>query len=79
MLVHLKKKTQIEVQDETKSRAKGKDYGKVQIRILLFDKALIAVLAEYSNYSKIFLAKNISQLSEHTKINDHATKQEKSK
>ena len=43
-----------------------------QIEILLFDKAPIEVLAEYSNYSNVFLAKNLLELSKHTRINNHA-------
>ena len=50
-----------------------------QIRILLFDKALIEVPAEYSEYSNIFLAKNAVKLPEQIKMNDHIIKLEKDK
>ena len=50
-----------------------------QVKTLLFDKALIEVLAEYSNYSNIFLAKNPVKLLENTGINKHAIKLEEDK
>ena len=50
-----------------------------QVRALLFDKASIEVLAEYFDYSNIFLAENIVELLENTRINEYAIKLEKSK
>ena len=50
-----------------------------QVRVLLFDKALLAVLAEYSNYSNVFSVENTAELLEHTKINDHAIELEETK
>ena len=42
-----------------------------QVEALLFDKAFTKVLAEYSNYNNIFLAKNIAEYLENTGINEH--------
>ena len=50
-----------------------------QVGVLLFDKALIKVLAEYSDYKNVFSAENTTELSEHTRMNDYAIKLEKSK
>ena len=50
-----------------------------QVRVLLFDKALIKVPVEYSDYNNVFLAKNIVELLEDIGINEHAIKLEKSK
>ena len=50
-----------------------------QVRALLFDKALTEVLAEYSDYSNIFLAENAAKLPENTGINKHAIKLEEGK
>ena len=52
---------------------------KAQIRALLFDKAFTEVLGEYFNYSNVFLAKNIAELLEHTKINDNVIELEEGK
>ena len=49
------------------------------IRVLLFDKTFTKVLAEYSDYSNVFLIENAVDLSENTKINEHAIKLEKGK
>ena len=46
---------------------------------LLFNKAFIIILAEYSNYNDIFLTKNIIKLSDYTEINNHAIKLKKDK
>ena len=43
-----------------------------QIEVLIFNKVLTSVLAQYSNYSNIFLAKYVAEYPEHTGINDHA-------
>ena len=50
-----------------------------QVKALLFDKASTEVLAEYSNYSNIFLMENAAKLPENTKINEHAIKLEEGK
>ena len=67
MPVHFKKQAQIKTQSG------------VQVRALLFDKALTKILAEYSNYSNIFLVKNIAEFLENTKINKYAIKLEEDK
>ena len=51
----------------------------VQVEALLFDKAFIKILIKYSNYSNVFLVKNIVELSENTGINEYTIKLEKSK
>ena len=50
-----------------------------QVGALLFDKALSKVLAEYSDYSNVFLAENVAELPKNTGINEHAIKLEEGK
>ena len=50
-----------------------------QVRVLLFDKVLTEVLAEYSNYSNLFLAENVVELLKNTGMNEHAIKLKESK
>ena len=50
-----------------------------QIEILLFDKALTEVPAEYTNYSNVFSAEYVAELSENTRINEHTIKLEEGK
>lgn len=45
-----------------------KSQSKAQVGVLLFDKAFIAVLAKYFNYSNVFLAENAAELPKHIKI-----------
>ena len=52
---------------------------KAQVGALLFDKAPIEVLAEYSDYNKVFLEENAAELPENTGINEHALKLKESK
>ena len=47
--------------------------------MLLFDKASIEILVEYSNYNNTFLAKNTTEFWKHTRINDHTIKLEEDK
>ena len=47
---------------------------KAQVGVLLFNKAPIEVLAEYSDYSNIFLAKYVAELPENIGMNEHAIK-----
>ena len=51
----------------------------VQVGALLFNKASIEVLAEYSNYSNIFSAENAAELPENTRMNEHAIELEEDK
>ena len=46
---------------------------------LLFDEALIEILAEYSNYSNVFLAENVVELPKNSRINEHAIELEEGK
>ena len=50
-----------------------------QVGALLFDKAITEVLAEYSNYNNVFLAKNTVELSENTGINKYIIKPKEGK
>ena len=50
-----------------------------QVEALLFDKALIKVPAEYSNYSNVFLAKNAIELPKNIRINEHIIELKKGK
>ena len=47
--------------------------------ILLFDKVLTIVLAKYSNYKNIFLAKNVIKFPKYIKINNYTIKRKKDK
>ena len=50
-----------------------------QVRTLLFDKAVIKISIEYSDYIDVFSAENLAKLLENTEINEHAIKLEKGK
>ena len=45
----------------------------------MLDKVFTIVLAEYFNYSNVFLAKNIVEFLEHIRMNNHAIELRKSK
>ena len=47
-----------------------------QVKSLLFNKAFTKVLVEFFNYSNVFSVKNTVKLSENTRMNKHAIKQE---
>ena len=47
---------------------------KAQIKVLLFDKALIKIIIEYFNYNNVFLIENAIKFLEHIKINNHIIK-----
>ena len=50
-----------------------------QVGTLLFDEAPTEVPAEYSDYSNVFSAENVVELSENTGINEHAIELEEGK
>lgn len=50
---------------------------KFQIRILLFDKALIKISTNYFYYKNIFLIENAIKLPKYIIINNYAIKQKK--
>ena len=50
-----------------------------QIKALLFNKASIKVLIKNFDYNNVFLAENVAELSENTRMNKHAIKLEKDK
>ena len=72
-----KAKTQDEAQVKAQSRAQTQD--KAQVGALLFNEAFNEVSVKYSNYSDVFLAKNVAELPKNTEINEHAIELEKSK
>lgn len=51
----------------------------VQVKALLFYKALINVLAKFFTYSNIFSVENTVKFSEYIRINKHVIKLEKDK
>ena len=77
MAMDFDKKTQIKAQSGVQSGAQTQD--KAKVKALLFDKAPTEVLAQYSDYSNVFLAQNAAELSKNTKINEHAIELEEGK
>ena len=71
MTMNLDRKAQIKAQSGAQNGA--------QVGALIFNKAPTKVLAEYSNYSNVFSAKNAAELPENTRINEHAIELEESK
>ena len=67
MPIYSKKQTQIKAE----SRA--------QVETLLFEQTFIKVLAEYSDYSNVFLAKNVVEFLENIGIKKHTIGLEKYK
>ena len=51
----------------------------VQVRALLFNKALIKVPVEYSNYSNVFSVEYVVEFPENTRMNEYAIKLKKGK
>ena len=51
-------------------------YNKAKVRALLFDKALIAILAKYLNYKNVFSTENAMKFLKYIKINNHTIKLE---
>ena len=45
-----------------------------QVGVLLFDKALTEVLAEYSNYNNVFSAENAAELPDNLGMNEYTIK-----
>ena len=64
---------------ETKAHIGTQGQNGARVWALLFDEALFEILAEYSNYSNVFSAKNAAELPENIGINEYAIKPEKSK
>ena len=62
-----------------KAQIKAQTRVEAQIGALIFDKALIVVLIEYSGYNNVFSVENVTELLELTRMNNHAIKLEKSK
>ena len=78
MLVYSKKQAQIKVKAQVGTWVKAyiRAQVKASVQALLFDKALTVIKAKSSNYMNVFSAKNISELSDHTGINNHVIKLE---
>ena len=51
----------------------------VQVRALLFNKTFIRVFVKYSDYNNTFLAENIAELLENTRINKYVIKLKENK
>ena len=62
---------------EAQSRARIQD--EAQVGSLLFNEACTEILAEYSNYSDVFLAENAAEFPENTRMNEHAIELEEGK
>ena len=75
----IKKPEKIPVNFEKQAQIKVEAWKKTQVRALLFDKALIKGLKEYSNYSNVFLVENVVELLENSGINEHIIKLKKGK
>ena len=71
MVLDLAKKAQIKAQSGAQSRA--------QVEALIFNKSPTEVPAKYSDYSNVFSVENATELSEYTRINDHAIELEEGK
>ena len=54
-------------------------YSRIQVGVLLFEKALIALPVKYSNYNNIISLEYVAKLLEYNKINNYAIKLEKFK
>ena len=52
---------------------------KAQVGALLFNKAPIEVSAKYSDYSNVFSAEHVAELSKNIRLNEHAIKLEEGK
>ena len=73
MILNVNSKTfiiQMAIQKQEKTLVHSKK--QAQGGTLLFDKAFIKVLIEYSNYNNIFLVKNAAEFLEKTEMNEHA-------
>ena len=64
---------------DSSRKAQIKVQNRAQVGALLFDKATTEVPAEYSDYSNIFLAENVTKLPENIGINEHAIELEEIK
>ena len=60
-------------------KAQIKAQSAAQVKDLIFDKVPTEVLVEYSDYSNVFSIENAAELSEYTKINNHAIELEEGK
>ena len=70
-VVHMAIREQKEIPVHSKKQA--------QVKALIFDKAPIEDLAEYSDYNNIFLADNVVEFLKNTEMNEYAIKLEEDK
>ena len=70
MPVHFKKQALIKMKVQMETTA----YSRVQVGVLLFDKAFTTILAEYSNYSNVISKKYAAEIPEYTGMNYHVIK-----
>ena len=73
MAMNLIRKAQIKAQNKAQTKIIA------QVGALLFNEALIAILAEYSNYNNVFSVEYVAKLPRYTRINNHAINLEKYK
>ena len=69
----------IREQEEMPVHSKRQAQIETQVGALLFNKAPIEVLVEYSDYSNVFLAEYTAELPKNTGINEHTIKLEEGK
>ena len=80
MHVAIRKREEMAMDPDTKAQieaqkgAQGGAQSKAQVGTLIFNKAPTKVLAEYSNYSKVFSTENATEHPKHTRMNDYAIK-----
>ena len=70
---------QKEISMASKRQVQIKTQKKAQVGALIFNKDFTKILAEYFDYSNIFLIENIAELLENIGINEYAIKLEKNK
>ena len=78
-VVHVAIREREEMVVDSGSKAQIEAQSGAQVGSLLFDEAPTEVLAEYSDYSNVFLGKNAAELLENTGMNKHAIELEESK
>ena len=72
LLWTLSKKLRLKLRAEPKAE-------KTQVKALIFVEALTKISVEYFNYNNVFLAENVAELLQNTRINEYAIKLEQDK
>ena len=73
--VTIKKREEMPVHSERQAQIEAQSGA--QVGALLFDRVPNKVRSEYSDYNNVFSAKNVVELPENPKINEHAIKLDK--